>query len=461
VRQARILVGPVVDPAARHNIERRIGQGRDQLALLAEEARRLGETDREIQREHEKYKDAFDALKARKQAVVNAKNQVFTLENKLRVQQDRLAELQRVKSTDAERTRLKKNLLSVTGQQANTAEQYAGLVRVAIRDQIDATKFGLEHLQESSRKNALEGLLEECDVEYQAALAAFNTANAVYIEAKERSKELLDISKAKLDDVDDELRRTFQVMEESGKARERSADQLRDELETLRQKLELVLGTDPGVIEQYERRKEEIKSLSRKVEDRERQAAKVEKSIKVARDNWHPALQDLVTSIGTRFSEAFDRIGCAGELQLTPHDDYEKWAITILVKFRDTEQLQQLTAHRQSGGERSLSTILYLMSMTEHARAPFSLVDEINQGMDQRAERVVHNELVKTTCRADSGQYFLITPKLLPDLKYDRLMKVLCVNNGEWLPEDNSLGNMMNMICNYAAKRKGPAATSM
>jgi hypothetical protein len=41
-------------------------------------------------------------------------------------------------------------------------------------------------------------------------------------------------------------------------------------------------------------------------------------------------------------------------LQLTPHDDYEKWAITILVKFRDTEQLQQLTAHRQSGGVRRL-----------------------------------------------------------------------------------------------------------
>ncbi len=39
-------------------------------------------------------------------------------------------------------------------------------------------------------------------------------ANVVYIEAKERSKELLDISKAKLDDVDDGLRRTFQAMEE-------------------------------------------------------------------------------------------------------------------------------------------------------------------------------------------------------------------------------------------------------
>jgi chromosome segregation ATPase len=31
------------------------------------------------------------------------------------------------------------------------------------------------------------------------------------------------------------------------------------------------------------------------------------------------------------------------------------------------------------------------MSLTEEARAPFSLVDEINQGMDQRAERMLHN----------------------------------------------------------------------
>lgn len=37
------------------------------------------------------------------------------------------------------------------------------------------TILGLECLQESGRKNALESLLEECDGEYQAALADFNT----------------------------------------------------------------------------------------------------------------------------------------------------------------------------------------------------------------------------------------------------------------------------------------------
>ena len=41
------------------------------------------------------------------------------------MQQDRLAELRRAKSTDSERAQLKKKLLSVTGQRADIAQQYA------------------------------------------------------------------------------------------------------------------------------------------------------------------------------------------------------------------------------------------------------------------------------------------------------------------------------------------------
>jgi len=104
---------------------------------------------------------------------------------------------------------------------------------------------------------------------------------------------------------------------------------------------------------------------------------------------------------------------------------------------------------------------MYLMSLTEEARAPFSLVDEINQGMDQRAERLVHNSLVDVTCKEDSGQYFLITPKLLTDLNYHERMKVLCVNNGEWLPDEKNLGNMNNMINAYLHAKGARAASSV
>lgn len=124
------------------------------------------------------------------------------------------------------------------------------------------------------------------------------------------------------------------------------------------------------------------------------------------------------------------------------------------------------------------------MSLTEEARTPFSLVDEINQvgsdlilasifdrvlmstflhflkGMDARAERAVHNSLVEVTCKEESGQYFLITPKLLPDLKYHERMRILCVNNGEWLPEDTSLkvGNLMGLIESYVRNHSRQSA---
>jgi hypothetical protein len=45
-------------------MELKIVQARDKLALCAEETRRLGDIEREIQREHTVYKDAFVSVHA-------------------------------------------------------------------------------------------------------------------------------------------------------------------------------------------------------------------------------------------------------------------------------------------------------------------------------------------------------------------------------------------------------------
>lgn len=52
--------------------------------------------------------------------------------------------------------------------------------------------------------------------------------------------------------------------------------------------------------------------------------------------------------------------------------------------------------------------------------------------MDPRAERAVHNQMVKVTCHKEAGQFFLLTPKLLQQLDYHERMRVLVVCNGEW-----------------------------
>lgn len=81
------------------------------------------------------------------------------------------------------------------------------------------------------------------------------------------------------------------------------------------------------------------------------------------------------------------------------------------------------------------------MALQALARAPFRVVDEINQGMDPRNERLVHSRMVDIACaapgrRRPGSQYFLITPKLLQGLKYHADMKVHCIASGEHMPGD-------------------------
>ena len=78
------------------------------------------------------------------------------------------------------------------------------------------------------------------------------------------------------------------------------------------------------------------------------------------------------------------------------------------------------------------------MSLQSISSAPFRVVDEINQGMDPLNERRIHTLMVETACHTSSpsdhpSQYFLITPKLLPNLDYHPKMRVLCVFNGSSL----------------------------
>jgi Fe-S cluster assembly ATPase SufC len=101
------------------------------------------------------------------------------------------------------------------------------------------------------------------------------------------------------------------------------------------------------------------------------------------------------------------------------------------VPCSENETLQRLDQHRQSGGERAVSTIFYLMALQSMAQAPFRVVDEINQGMDPRNERMVHERMVEVACREHTSQYFLITPKLLSGLRYDERMRVHTIVSGE------------------------------
>ena len=88
------------------------------------------------------------------------------------------------------------------------------LIKETIELQKAATRSGLEYLQISSNKAALETLIQERDGTLQDTIQEYNRANQEYQNAKEDSKEKLNLSKEKLEESPDNVRETFKKMEE-------------------------------------------------------------------------------------------------------------------------------------------------------------------------------------------------------------------------------------------------------
>ncbi|KAM5261463.1 structural maintenance of chromosomes protein 5 isoform 1-T1 [Hipposideros larvatus] len=216
-----------------------------------------------------------------------------------------------------------------------------------------------------------------------------------------------------------------------------------DEIDALlteeRSRASCFTGLNPTVVDDYTKREEEIVQLTGELKIKKVELDKYRENISQVKERWLNPLKEMVEKINEKFSRFFSSMQCAGEvvLHIENEEDYDKYGIQIRVKFRSSTQLHELTPHHQSGGERSVSTMLYLMALQELNRCPFRVVDEINQGMDPINERRVFEMVVNTACKENTSQYFFITPKLLQNLPYSEKMTVLFVYNGPHMLEPN------------------------
>lgn len=262
--------------------------------------------------------------------------------------------------------------------------------------------------------------------------------------------------------------------------KDQTMEQLEADIDSEKARLELTHGGNSNVIKEFEERGRQIDKLRDKLTDFQKKLDDYNHAINEIRGRWEPKLDSIIKSISDAFSDSFARIGCAGQVTLDkaeetgpngePGDsDFDQWSIQIHVKFREHENLSLLDSHRQSGGERAVSTIFYLMALQSLSASPFRVVDEINQGMDPRNERMVHGRLVDIACAPSEtgggGQYFLITPKLLSGLAYKPGMRVLCIYSGEHMPEDYNSIDFKGAIAKrraVTARRTtmGPAAST-
>lgn len=181
---------------------------------------------------------------------------------------------------------------------------------------------------------------------------------------------------------------------------------------------------------------------SRKHKDSlENELAELKKQIAEKRNKWEPKVNVMVTRINMKFKKFMEEMSFAGGVELIKNEDDPLnpalYSLGLSVQFRNFEVRENaarlLNAKAHSGGEKAVSTILFLLSLQALTPCPFRLVDEVNQGLDADNERRVFGIINRETSAKEAAQFFLITPKLLEGLEYAGDVSVLVVMNGPHL----------------------------
>ncbi|KAL2846220.1 P-loop containing nucleoside triphosphate hydrolase protein [Aspergillus pseudodeflectus] len=452
VRQAKVWTSQPVDVSAKGALERTI------------QALRVEKEAAEEKIESEKAKltqlgEHHSACERERQALEKEKNDKQNAHTNFRAIPELIRQQEAKKRTnDAQFAEMRERVIRIRNKQdqlslkkAEAAIQYADAVE------------NLRALQEEVIKLSLWKIEGMSDVEI---LKAHTTDHRERLTAKEG--ELAQ----KLEEVKEMAQTLRKLSKEAGKTARRvredpeleaiqqevfshTVEQLEADIDSEKARLELTHGGSSNVIQEFEERERQIERLRGKLTDFEKKLEDYNHAIHEIRGKWEPKLDAIIQSVSDAFSDSFARIGCAGQVSLDKAgeepgpdgepsgNDFDQWSIQVHVKFREHESLSLLDSHRQSGGERAVSTIFYLMALQSLSASPFRVVDEINQGMDPRNERMVHERLVDIACApsggdSGGGQYFLITPKLLSGLVYKPGMRVLCIVSGEHMPKDHN-----------------------
>jgi chromosome segregation ATPase len=327
---------------------------------------------------------------------------------------------------DRERQTLLKRQQKTLKERVGAVEEAMSLAHAVTDAQRAYDEAALHRLNAQLLAEAASRAVKEASINKERLDLAFDEADRAFLKAKDDARTLKTSAIRVTGKMNDALREKLAAFPDD-------VQSLEEMITVFKTKLQLASNANPQVLTEYTKRKGEIQRREAEQEVVTASLEKVRTRLNRIRARWEPPLEKVVEAVNEKFSKYMEDIGCAGEVNLVKdEDDFAKWRVEIRVKFREASELAVLNAAVQSGGERSVSTMLYVVAMQDLTECPFRLVDEINQGMDPRNERAIFAQVVRASTSGCLPQFFLVTPKLLPDLKYDETTTVLAIFNGPY-----------------------------
>jgi chromosome segregation protein len=127
---------------------------------------------------------------------------------------------------------------------------------------------------------------------------------------------------------------------------------------------------------------------------------------------WKNVMERLTEEINPTYGEVLGRVAGIGTVRLSNMEDPDRAGLEVTVGFKGASPVL-LDAYAQSGGERAVATMAFLLSLQHHLKSPIRAIDEFDVHMDPHNRESMMKMLFSFMNENEDVQFLVITPSQL------------------------------------------------
>ncbi|OWK63342.1 Structural maintenance of chromosomes protein 6 [Lonchura striata] len=251
-----------------------------------------------------------------------------------------------------------------------------------------------------------------------------------------KHKDLL-VSKEK--ELEEKMAKARQIFPEPIKV-SRTVKSLDAEMNRLREKINLESshrGNREEIIQQFHYAKERYEDASNKVKNLRRFIAVLDEVMTERLKVYRQFLRKLSMHCKLHFEQLLRLRGYSGHIMF----DHKNETISITVQPREDEKTGRSDLKSLSGGERSFSTVCFILSLWNISESPFRCMDEFDVYMDMVNRRIAVDMILERADFQRHRQFILFTPLSMSSLPTSPHIRILRMPDP---PKDQRTLNFQN-----------------
>jgi structural maintenance of chromosomes protein 5 len=127
---------------------------------------------------------------------------------------------------------------------------------------------------------------------------------------------------------------------------------------------------------------------------------------------WKNAVQNLIDEVAPIYQQVLSTVGATGAIRLDEGDSVAEAGLQLLVGFKGAEPAI-LDPYTQSGGERSVALVAFMLSLQSRIISPLRAMDEFDIHMDPRNREGIFKMILAQGKKNPNSQHIVITPSII------------------------------------------------